>query len=156
MGNARTIQALLASGGDHDVAIAAHGAPPLTYAAVRSLVDETIATLNRLGVGRNDRVAIVLPNGPEMATAFVSVAAGATSAPLNPAYRGDEFAPGRQVLTDAEIDAWIRKTVITAHHPAGTCAMGIGPDSVLDPTLRVRGVEGLEADGIEEEAHIAY
>ena len=91
MGNARTIQALLASGGDHDVAIAAHGAPPLTYAAFRSLVDETIATLNRLGVGRNDRVAIVLPNGPEMATAFVAIASAATSAPLNPSYRADEF-----------------------------------------------------------------
>ena len=47
------------------------------------------------------------------------------------------------MTSDAEIDAWIRKTVITAHHPAGTCPMGIGPDAVLDPTLRVRGVEGL-------------
>jgi choline dehydrogenase-like flavoprotein len=47
------------------------------------------------------------------------------------------------VTSDAEIDAWIRKTVITAHHPAGTCAMGIGPNAVVDPTLRVRGVEGL-------------
>ena len=45
--------------------------------------------------------------------------------------------------TDAEIDAFIRRTVITAHHPAGSCHMGIGPESVLDPTLRVRGVEGL-------------
>ena len=47
--------------------------------------------LNALGIGRGDRVAIVLPNGPEMATAFVAVAAGATTAPLNPAYRADEF-----------------------------------------------------------------
>jgi len=44
-----------------------------------------------MGMGRNDRVAIVLPNGPEMAVAFVAVAAGATSAPLNPAYRANEF-----------------------------------------------------------------
>jgi choline dehydrogenase-like flavoprotein len=62
--------------------------------------------------------------------------------PLDP-YRGKETAPGDKVKTDAEIDAWIRKTVITAHHPCGTCAMGIGPDSVLDPELRVRGVECL-------------
>ncbi len=33
--------------------------------------------------------------------------------------------------------------MITAHHPCGTCAMGIGPDAVLDPELRVRGVERL-------------
>jgi choline dehydrogenase-like flavoprotein len=62
--------------------------------------------------------------------------------PLDP-YRGTETAPGEQVKTDAEIDAFIRKTAITAHHPCGTCAMGTGPDSVLDPELKVRGMEGL-------------
>lgn len=51
----------------------------------------TVAALNGMGIGRGDRVAIVLPNGPEMAAAFVSVAACSTSAPLNPAYRADEF-----------------------------------------------------------------
>ena len=50
-----------------------------------------MASLNHLGVGRGDRVAIVLPNGPEMAAAFLAVAATATSAPLNPSYRQDEF-----------------------------------------------------------------
>ena len=45
--------------------------------------------------------------------------------------------------SDDEIDAWIRATAITAHHPCGTCAMGIGPDAVTDPELRVRGVERL-------------
>ena len=44
-----------------------------------------------MGIGRNDRVAIVLPNGPEMAAAFVAIACGATTAPLNPAYRAEEF-----------------------------------------------------------------
>jgi 4-pyridoxate dehydrogenase len=62
--------------------------------------------------------------------------------PLTP-YRGTETSPGEQVKSDAEIDAFIRRTVITAHHPCGTCAMGIGPDSVTDPDMRVRGVERL-------------
>jgi choline dehydrogenase-like flavoprotein len=62
--------------------------------------------------------------------------------PLDP-YRGSETAPGADVKSDADIDAWIRKTVITAHHPAATCPMGTGPDSVLDPQLRLRGVEQL-------------
>ena len=44
-----------------------------------------------MGIGRNDRVAIVLPNGPEMAAAFIAIACGATTAPLNPAYRAEEF-----------------------------------------------------------------
>ena len=47
--------------------------------------------LNASGIGRNDRVAIVLPDGPEMVVAFLSIAAGATSAPLNPSYRAPEF-----------------------------------------------------------------
>ena len=40
---------------------------------------------------RNERVAIVLPNGPEMAVSFLAIASGCTAAPLNPAYRADEF-----------------------------------------------------------------
>src|SRR5580658_8733820 len=87
----RTLRSLVASGQDDAIAIAAHGAPPLTYSALRALIDSAVASLNSLGVGRGDRVAIVLPNGPEMATAFLAVASGATSAPLNPAYRQDEF-----------------------------------------------------------------
>ena len=62
--------------------------------------------------------------------------------PLDP-YRGTETTPGDKVKTDAEIDAFIRQTAITAHHPCGTCAMGQGPGSVLDPELKVRGIEGL-------------
>src|SRR5258706_12043250 len=51
----------------------------------------TAARLNAIGLGRGDRVAIVLPNGPEMATAFVSFAAAVTTAPLNPGYRAEEL-----------------------------------------------------------------
>jgi choline dehydrogenase-like flavoprotein len=56
-------------------------------------------------------------------------------------YRGEEIGPGLKVKTDDEIDGWLKKVVITAHHPAGTCA--IGPDAVLDSDLKVRGIEGL-------------
>jgi len=62
--------------------------------------------------------------------------------PMAP-YRGPETSPGENVKTDTEIDAWIRNTAITAHHPCGTCAMGTGPDTVTDPQLRVHGVEHL-------------
>jgi len=87
----RTLRALIESGRNDAAAIAADDAPSLTYGALRALVDRTVASLNDLGVGRGDRVAIVLPNGPEMAAAFLAVAAAATSAPLNPSYRQDEF-----------------------------------------------------------------
>ncbi len=56
-------------------------------------------------------------------------------------FRGEEIGPGPQVKTDAEIDGWLKKVAITAHHPAGTCAMGQG--GVLEPDMRVRGIEGL-------------
>jgi 4-pyridoxate dehydrogenase len=59
------------------------------------------------------------------------------------AFRDSETSPGPQVKTDADIDAFIRQTAITAHHPCGTCAMGIGPQAVTDPQLRVRGAERL-------------
>jgi choline dehydrogenase-like flavoprotein len=63
--------------------------------------------------------------------------------PAMATYRACELAPGPQVRSDAEIDAYIRRVALTAHHPAGTCRMGIGEDSVLDPELRVRGVDAL-------------
>ena len=87
----RTLRGLIASGRDDAIAIAAHEAKPLTYAGLRSVIHRTQRSLNELGIGRSDRVAIVLPNGPEMATAFLGVASATASAPLNPAYRQDEF-----------------------------------------------------------------
>ena len=66
----------------------------------------------------------------------------AAQKPLDP-YRGSETSPGEKVKTDAEIDAWLRKTVVTAHHPASTCPMGTREDCVLDPEMRVRGMERL-------------
>ena len=76
---------------DDAPAILAPDCAALTYGALRAHVERTVARLNDLGIRRNDRVAIVLPNGPEMASAFIAVAAGATTAPLNPAYRDEEF-----------------------------------------------------------------
>jgi len=86
-----TLEDLLAVGAEKASALGAPSTPDLPYGELRKQVSETIAALNGIGIGRNDRVAIVLPNGPEMASAFLAVASGATSAPLNPAYRADEF-----------------------------------------------------------------
>ena len=91
MSDARTVRTLLAAGGDGAPALGAPGRPTLDYAGLRAHVDRTVARLNELGLGRGDRVAIVLANGPEMASAFVSLACGVTTAPLNPAYRRAEY-----------------------------------------------------------------
>ncbi|HXQ50639.1 MAG TPA: choline dehydrogenase [Stellaceae bacterium] len=64
--------------------------------------------------------------------------------PLAP-FAAAEVSPGPSCQSDAEIDAHIRATAITVHHPLGTCKMGRDgdPDAVVDAELRVRGVEGL-------------
>ncbi|TNY37009.1 GMC family oxidoreductase [Thermomonospora catenispora] len=66
----------------------------------------------------------------------------AATDPLGRATQG-ERAPGEQVETDEELRAWVRRNAVPASRPAGTCAMGDGAGSVVDPLLRVRGVEGL-------------
>jgi acyl-CoA synthetase (AMP-forming)/AMP-acid ligase II len=86
-----TLKDLLASGADAAPALAAPGRSPLSHGALRAQVATVLDTLNALGIGRGDRVAIVLANGPEMAACFIACAGGVTSAPLNPAYRADEF-----------------------------------------------------------------
>jgi len=57
--------------------------------------------------------------------------------------RGEEYSPGREVGTDAEILTWIRNNAQTAYHPIGTCRMGREPNAVVDERLKVIGLEGL-------------
>ena len=87
----RTMSALLSG---HDTGLPAFGAPGrdwMTYGGLQDLTRNVAQALHAMGIGRGDRVAIVLPNGPEMATAFVTIAQVATTAPLNPAYREEEY-----------------------------------------------------------------
>ncbi|MGB8214480.1 MAG: AMP-binding protein [Anaerolineales bacterium] len=64
---------------------------PLKYSQLNDHIQSTIVRFNELGVGRNDRVALVLPNGPGLAVAFLAITSAATCAPLNPAYTAAEF-----------------------------------------------------------------
>ena len=59
------------------------------------------------------------------------------------AFRGDELYPGAKVTSDHELIAYLRATASTLHHPAGTCRMGSDELAVVDPELRVRGIERL-------------
>jgi len=88
---ANAIGDLIDTGYDDAPAIGAPGRAPLTYKDLRELARATVADLNAMDIGRNGRVAIVLPNGPEMAACFIAIGCGATTAPLNPAYRKEEF-----------------------------------------------------------------
>ena len=58
-------------------------------------------------------------------------------------YRAYEMSPGEEVQTDAQWLDFARSNGQTIYHPVGTCAMGIGPRAVVDPSLRVIGLGGL-------------
>ena len=73
-------------------AIGAPGRDWMTYGDLKVLTLNVRQALRAAGISAQDRVAIVLPNGPEMAAAFVTVAQSTTTAPLNLAYKEDEFA----------------------------------------------------------------
>lgn len=66
------------------------------------------------------------------------------SEPFAP-YHGTEVAPGPEIESDEQFEAYIRQTGYTVHHPVGTCRMGDPAEAatVVDPQLRVRGIEGL-------------
>ena len=87
-----TLHEMILDGPADRIAIEAIGRTPLSRDALLDQVDAAAATLRSLGLGPRDTVAVVLPNGPEMATAFLATAIAGISAPLNPAYRRDEFA----------------------------------------------------------------
>ena len=57
--------------------------------------------------------------------------------------RGTETAPGDSVKSDTEINDWIRRTAVTAHHPSCTTPMGTNDEAVLDTECRVKGAENL-------------
>src|SRR5262249_7771637 len=100
--------------------------PPLTYGGLLGQARALADTLHTLGYGRGDRLAVVLPNGPEMAAAFVGIAASAVCAPLNPADRAE----GLQFALD---DLRIQALVVPA-----------GSDSPAVPAARERGIGVLE------------
>lgn len=116
-----TLKDLLAAGADASPALSAPGRPALSHGELRALIQRTLDTLNQLGIGRNDRVAIVLNNGPEMAACYMACASGVTSAPLNPAYRADEF---EFYLSDLNAKALIVEQTSTS--PAIDVAVKLG------------------------------
>jgi oxalate---CoA ligase len=100
----QNLSAVLARGQAADPAIVVPGGVRLTYAKLREQVAVAADALVGLGIRRGDRVALVLPNSAESIVLFLAAAAAATAAPLNAAYKEDEF---RFFLEDIEARALI-------------------------------------------------
>ena len=64
---------------------------PISYRRLLHQCEQIVSQLNAAGIGRGDRLAVVLSNGPDMAVCFLALAMGAACAPLNPSYREAEF-----------------------------------------------------------------
>lgn len=134
---ATNVKALLEGHDADSLAIGAPGRGWMTYGRLRDLSADVSASLRGFGIGPSDRVAIVLPNGPEMASAFVTIAQAATTAPLNPAYREDEYKfyiddlgakavvladgyDGPALAAAQSLGLMVLRTVVDADQPAGT------------------------------------
>ena len=87
-------------------AILAPGRAPLTYGGLWVQTNDVVRALRNVGVGRSGRVAVVLPEGPETATAIVGVAAGAVCVPLYAGYTPDEW---QRYFSDLEIAALLTR-----------------------------------------------
>ena len=100
-------------------AILAPGRVPLTYGRLYEHIGETGRSLRDMGIGRHDRVAVVMPNGPDLAAAILCVASNAACAVINPVYAAEEleryFADLRPhaLITQAEIDSPVRRLAIS-------------------------------------------
>jgi acyl-CoA synthetase (AMP-forming)/AMP-acid ligase II len=86
-----TLLDVLAAGRDEHPALVVPGGPNLTYRRLREEVQRAAEALAAAGVGRGDRVALVYPNSAEAVALFLAAAVAGTAAPLNPAYKPDEF-----------------------------------------------------------------
>jgi acyl-CoA synthetase (AMP-forming)/AMP-acid ligase II/thioesterase domain-containing protein/acyl carrier protein len=88
-----TIQDLIYNGNQNpdNPAIESPGYRPLTYRDLKNQVFQVIKTLNAMGFGQNDRIAVIMPAGPETAVLGIAIMAGFTHTPLNPQYKETEF-----------------------------------------------------------------
>jgi len=85
------IRELLEKGAPSSVAVRTDSGLALTYAELERQVGQLADELQRLGLGKGDRIAMALPNGCEVIALFLAASSVGTAAPLNPAYTRDEF-----------------------------------------------------------------
>ena len=84
-----------------------------------------------------------VPEDRDMLRRGVRLARALLRHPALDPFRGRELSPGPIAENDAELDRWIARSALTAHHPCGTCAMGTKEAAVLDSELRLRGIDNL-------------
>ena len=138
-------------------ALLAPGHEPVSYGALSARVAAVGRALRERGIGRGDRVALVLPDGPATASAFLGVASYAVAAPLNPAYPDAEldFAladiGARALVTTDTLDTPARRVALRRGIPVLTLVSDGGLFALTGPSASDR----VSADGVAEPTDIA-
>jgi acyl-CoA synthetase (AMP-forming)/AMP-acid ligase II len=158
---ALTLLDLLAHGAPEAPALLAPGREPMTFREVREGVAAHAERLASLGLGRGDRIAVVMENGPEMVLSFLAAAVCGTAVPLNPKYRSEEFA---FYYRDGNVQA-----LVAAPGTVPDAFMAATPDMVvihagtdpagrlrLEPAGSARPRRGLEAPGPDDVAILLH
>lgn len=140
-------------------AILAPARAPLTYGLLYQHLHKIEQTLRAMGIGRQDRVAVVLPNGPELAVAILAVAASATCAPINPDYQVEELdryftdLRPRALITPAGSDSPARRVALS--RGVRVVALSIAPD-VAAGLFTLTGDQGdAPSDELVSPGHVA-
>jgi acyl-CoA synthetase (AMP-forming)/AMP-acid ligase II/acyl carrier protein len=108
----------------------------IPYRVLSDHLQATTLQLTRMGIRPGDRLAVVLPNGPEMATAFLAISSVCTCAPLNPSFPAGEY---RFSLEELQVKALV--AISGNNHPACQAAFELGiPILHLRPDSRLAGV----------------
>jgi len=100
-------------------AILAPGRAPLIYSRLYQHVEKMGQALRGMGIGRRDRIVVVLPNGPELAVTILAVSTSAVCAPLNPAFGIEELTGyfedlhPRALITQAGIESAARRAAFS-------------------------------------------
>ena len=86
-----TIRSLINQNKDNNIAITSDDSQEIKFSDLKQHIFNISGQLSANGISNKDRAAIVLPNGPEMATAFLSISSYMSAAPLNPSYKLSEY-----------------------------------------------------------------
>ena len=87
----KIIKNIIEDQNDNNVALTSENSPPLLYKDLKSFVNKIASQLAGNGISNKDRAAIVLPNGPFMASSFLAISSYMSAAPLNPSYKTNEY-----------------------------------------------------------------
>jgi choline dehydrogenase len=103
----------------------------------------SLVSADPLAPPRIDPNLLSVPEDLEPLLRGIRLARRIFASPAFARYRAEEVAPGPEAQSDAELAAYVRAEAYTVHHPVSTCRMGTDPLAVVDPVLRVAGIEGL-------------